>query len=767
MKIDGTFTMANQSGTPSNFLRKYSLSTSLPVSFAATTLTAVLFLGLAIFQLTQNIIERDVIARAADVRESIEAAFEKELQSADGSIHVVANSPITIRAFEGLNAAFLALDQNSASAAEKLRESYISNNPFGETERHKLADARDGSFYSLRHFAAHEWFHSVFEQNSLYDVFLVSPDGYVIYSVFKEDDFATNLTSGPYKDSGLGEAFRASENLVKNGETETISITDFEPYAPSNGLIAGFLSHPVSTEDGNVLGYVIFQMKPDGFSAAISNEGGFNGSVTSAVIGKDGNEPFSMMPSDANTSAPSESLRLQMASAAFLDGANEVVINDADGTTFFTAYSTIDFRGLELALVWAVPYDIAAGVLSKLRNTIILAAIITVSIVSALGILYANRITKPLAAISDRLKMFAEKRALNERIDDHYPDEVGQSANAVDSLLEVIESAFAELKTKSRYTQEAATSVARTAQELAADAEMQSTSVEEFTSSIVETEQQLRANAESTKSALSVVEQTSKRVTDGQHLIERLGADMAEIKKSAESIDRIIQVIEEIAFQTNLLALNAAVEAARAGSHGRGFAVVAQEVRNLAGRSAKAAQETAELIAKSTQRVDRGVATSSETVETFAGIQKDIAAVTKHVQELSASGVQQAASIQHKAAALNGIMDVTRTNTQNAEITAQAAVELEAYSESVRALIETFQIGEKAEILDGTYTDTVTARTDDSVIAADYDETPPEIVFVRSTSLPSPELDEKIEDLPSPKTREDLTDYDKRSFAGF
>lgn len=54
-------------------------------------------------------------------------------------------------------------------------------------------------------------------------------------------------------------------------------------------------------------------------------------------------------------------------------------------------------------------------------------------------------------------------------------------------------------------------------------------------------------------------------------------------------------MIDDIAFQTNLLALNAAVEAARAGRHGKGFAVVAEEVRNLAGRSAKAA-ETSELI---------------------------------------------------------------------------------------------------------------------------------------------------------------------------
>ena len=759
--------MANQSGIPSRFLRRYSLSASLPVSFAASTLTAVLFLGLAIFQLTQSIIERDVIGRAGDVRDSIVTAFEKELQNADDSIHVVANSPITIRALDSLNAAFLALDQNNARAAEKLRKSYIFDNPFGESERYKLTEADDGSFYSLRHVAAHEWFHSVFEQNDLYDVFLVNAEGYVVYSVFKEDDFATSLSTGPYKDSGLGEAFRASENLVKSGDTETISITDFEAYDPSNGLTAGFLSHPVATEDGKVLGYVIFQMKPDSFSAAISNEGGFNGSVTTAAIGSDGNEPFHMMPSDGNASAPSDSLRRQLASAAFEQGHNEVIISDADGTTFFTAYSTVDFNGLELALVWAVPYDTAAAVLSQLRNTIILAAIITVSIVSAVGILFASRITKPLATISEKLKLFAETRALNQRIHDKNHDEVGQSADAVDQLLQVIEGAFAELNIKARYTQEAATSVAQTAQELAADAEMQSTSVEEFTSSIVETEQQLRSNAESTKSALSLVEQTSKRVTDGQHLIERLGGDMAEIKKSAESIDRIIQVIEEIAFQTNLLALNAAVEAARAGSHGRGFAVVAQEVRNLAGRSAKAAQETADLIAKSTQRVDQGVATSSKTVETFAGIQKDIAAVAKHVQELSASGVQQASSIQHKAASLNGIMDVTRTNTQNAEIMAQAAVELEAYSDSVRALIETFRIGEHAEVLDGTYTETVATLSDDSATVTEAGENPPEIIFVRSSSLPGPEIADEKADISSKQTHADLTDYDKRSFAGF
>lgn len=123
----------------------------------------------------------------------------------------------------------------------------------------------------------------------------------------------------------------------------------------------------------------------------------------------------------------------------------------------------------------------------------------------------------------------------------------------------------------------------------------------------------LSSAADTTQSVVDRAEGVRATVIDTSQTVERSGAVvndavgvMSEIETSSVEIQKIVNVIEDIAFQTNLLALNAAVEASRAGEAGRGFAVVATEIRNLSTRTTDAAGEIRDLIANSVAQMHSG-----------------------------------------------------------------------------------------------------------------------------------------------------------------
>jgi methyl-accepting chemotaxis protein len=94
----------------------------------------------------------------------------------------------------------------------------------------------------------------------------------------------------------------------------------------------------------------------------------------------------------------------------------------------------------------------------------------------------------------------------------------------------------------------------------------------------------------------SVVNHTTESIASLSEQMDLAENEVQELVQATDSIDTVLQVINDIAEQTNLLALNAAIEAARAGEQGRGFAVVADEVRSLAYRTQQSTTEIRTMI---------------------------------------------------------------------------------------------------------------------------------------------------------------------------
>ena len=178
------------------------------------------------------------------------------------------------------------------------------------------------------------------------------------------------------------------------------------------------------------------------------------------------------------------------------------------------------------------------------------------------------------------------------------------------------------------------------------------------------------------------------RTGEGTHAMSEMMQAMEEINRASVDINKVVKVIDDIAFQTNILALNAAVEAARAGSHGSGFAVVAEEVRTLAAHSAQAARETTALINNSSRKASDGSEIAKRTEQILTDIAQTIqrASVTiKGSADSRMSGNQESLT-NH----LQQVNKVVQQNSISAQESAASSEEMNSQTQTLKELVESF-----------------------------------------------------------------------------
>ena len=234
--------------------------------------------------------------------------------------------------------------------------------------------------------------------------------------------------------------------------------------------------------------------------------------------------------------------------------------------------------------------------------------------------------------------------------------------------------------------------VASASQAIAQGSTEQASALEEIAASIDDIAQRTKVNAEEANNAKQLVRDAKVGAIKGNEQMKEMMVAMDEINESSENISKIIKVIDDIAFQTNILALNAAVEAARAGAQGKGFAVVAKEVRNLAAKSAKAANETAELIENSISKVNKGSKLAEDTRNALEEIVANIDNIVEIIGQIAVASSEQATAVTQIDQAIGQVSQVVQSNSATSEQCAAASEELSNQAYRLKKLIARFQL---------------------------------------------------------------------------
>jgi methyl-accepting chemotaxis protein len=297
---------------------------------------------------------------------------------------------------------------------------------------------------------------------------------------------------------------------------------------------------------------------------------------------------------------------------------------------------------------------------------------------------YINNVDQSLDRIA--------KGDLSFEITEDYVGDFTRIKNSMNGILTSLNTMMKNIESVSGEVLSVSEQVASNSQALAQGATEQASAVEELVSTINGISTRVSETAEHAGSANEKAGMVRSQITSSNEQMQTLIGAMNEINDTSNQVAKIVKIIEDIAFQTNILALNAAVEAARAGVNGKSFAVVADEVKNLATKSAAAAEDTTKLIKNTIAAVENGMSISTQTADLLAGVVTGVDDVADIVSAISAASAEESSSINQVVQGLDQVSTVVQTNSATAEESAAVSHQLADSAKKLEKIVKILRL---------------------------------------------------------------------------
>lgn len=568
-----------------------------------------------------------------------------------------------------------------------LQYDFISNNKMKVGSKDGLVKPKGSS---NKYFDLHEKFHPIIrnylKEFGYYDIFLIDHEsGNIVYSVFKEVDYATSLKTGPYNNSNFARAFNKAASAENK---DFICLEDYELYEPSYHAPASFIASPIYDGDKKV-GVLVFQMPIQKIDEIMTgnhswaNEG-LGKTGENFIVGSDGlmRSVSRLLVEDKSSYLNSLSGKISEEKLHLIDALETTILfqniqsdavtkaskgesgngifEDYRGNHTLNSFKPLNIVDVDWVLISKKDESEALASVKDLRNNVLLILLIVIGLGVVISLLLARNVLGILGAEPEDLKSLALKVANGDlTINPKQTSSEDSVLGAIIGTAKGLGSTIKSVNSAAFNVTAASNEVSSTSQDIAQASSEQSM----FAENISETLQKVD----------DIATQASGEIIKGKESI-------LDTSDSIVTISQKIAIITEIASQTNLLALNASVEAARAGEHGKGFAVVAAEVRKLAERTESAAKEIVDMSQSNLEKV-------ANSVKIF----EKLVPIILETSELTQKITSKSDDASNKITMISFTENVVQ-NAASSEELAAASEELNAQAEELKQLIASFKV---------------------------------------------------------------------------